>query len=130
MTTVERKERKKRVPVSGPRDILSVPNQDPNYVYRWVRDEANRINRFKDGGYEVVTADLEVGQPAVDRNTKLGSSITQTRGTVTLVLMRIPKEWYDEDQVAKQDEIDALEATMKKSAEANKDYGTLKITRK
>jgi len=126
----KREQRVERIPVGGPRSILSVPDLDPNYSYRWVRDDIGRIDIFKQGGYEVVVRDHEVGQPAVDKGTRLASAYTQTRGSSTLVLMRIPKEWYDEDQKAKQDEIDALEATMRASAEAAKDYGTLKISRK
>ena len=50
------------------------------------------------------------------------------RGSATLVLMRISLEWYNEDQAAKQEAIDTLEASMR--AEADADYGVLKISRK
>lgn len=120
-------ERPKRVPVGGPRDILTVANKDPNYVYRWVNDTPGRLEKFKDAGYEVVTQDHEVGSKAVDRGSKLGSAITKSvGGQITAVLMRIPREWYDEDQAAKQAELDALEASMKDSAHQDR-YGSLKI---
>lgn len=117
--------RKQRTPVGGPRNILTVANKDPNYVYRFVKDEPGRIDLFKEGGYEVVTQPTEVGDSAVNRHSQLGSAVTVVRGTSTLVLMRIPKEWYDEDQASKQEEIDALEATMR-SGNAG-DYGKIEI---
>jgi len=42
--------------------------------------------------------------------------------------MRIPKEWYDEDQKTKQQEIDAIEASMKSDARKAADYGKLELT--
>ena len=122
------KERTKRVPVGGPRNILTVANKDPNYVYRFVLDTPGRLEAFKEGGYEVVTKDMEVGDSAVDKGSQLGSAVTYVKGTQTLVLMRILREWYDEDQAAKQEEIDALEATMKDPGAA--DYGKVSIGRK
>lgn len=122
------KERTKRIPVGGHRNILTVANKDPNYVYRWVLDTPGRLEAFKEGGYEVVTKDMEVGDSTVDKSSQLGSAVTMVRGVSTLVLMRIPKEWYDEDQAAKQADIDALEATMK--APESADYGKVTISRK
>jgi hypothetical protein len=107
----------KRTPVSGARNILTVLNQDPNYVYRWVNDTTGRIDMFKEGGYEVVTKDLEIGDATVDRGSKLGSAITRSvGGMLTAVLMRIPKEWYNEDQESKMAEIKATEDTMRQDA--------------
>ena len=112
--TDPRQPRKERTPVNGMRDILTVKGKDPNYEYRFVLDIPGRIQRFNDGGWEVVTDDLEVGQKAVDSpKGKVGSAITKHAGSGrTYVLMRIPKEWYDEDQMAKQDRVDAMERTM------------------
>lgn len=122
--------RPKRIPVGGPRNIMTVADKDPNYVYRWVNDVSGRIQRFQEGGYEIVTGSNEVGDNTVDRGSRLGSAITKSvGGLVTAVLMRIPKEWYDEDQAAKMAEVDALEATMQEQAREDR-YGTLKISRK
>lgn len=123
--------RPKRVPVGGPRNILTVAQKDPNYVYRWVNDVPGRINLFKEGGYEVVTDEHEVGDKTVDRGSKLGSAITKSvGGQITAVLMRIPKDWYDEDQVAKQKEVDILEATMRDQAQRGDLTGSVKVVRK
>lgn len=123
-----------RIPVGSARDILTVQGKDPNYEYRWVLDDPKRpgrLQRFKDGGYEVVTDTNEVGQNTVDRGKKLGSAITRPDGGNTLVLMRILKEWYDEDQAAKAEKIDDLEATMIQDAqEGDGRYGSLEIKRR
>ena len=119
-------QRAKRTPVSGGRDILAVKDQDPNYVYRWVNDTDGRLEKFKAAGYEVVTANIEVGTKSVDRNSKLGSAVTKSvGGKLTAVLMRIPKEWYEEDQKAKQDQLDAQDKALRANQEV--DYGTLGV---
>lgn len=108
--------RKERIPVNGQRDILTVAEhlKDPNYEYRFVLDTPGRLTKFDQGGWEIVKDDsLKVGQTAVDNSgTRLGSAVTVSRGGQVLVLMRIPKEWYDEDQLAKQAKVDATEETM------------------
>lgn len=116
MTTVKRETRKERPPVGGLRDILTIRNKDPNYEYRWAKDSAGRIEYLKERGWEVVEDDLEVGQKTVDSPTgKVGKALTRFGGAgVTLVAMRIPKEWYDEDQARKQELVDDLETTMQR----------------
>ena len=124
--------KKTRIPVGAARDILTVQGKDPNYEYRWVLDDPKRpgrLQRFKDGGYEVVTDTNEVGQNTVDRGKKLGSAITRPDGGNTLVLMRILKEWYDEDQAAKEEKIAALEATMVADVKGDGGYGGVTIER-
>ncbi len=112
--TEARPQRVKRVPVSGPRDILTLIGKDPNYVYRWVLDKPGRIQRFLDAGYEIVqrTDDLEVGQSTVDRGSRLGSAYTYATGGTLLVAMRQRAEWYKEDQDAKLADLDAIEAVL------------------
>jgi hypothetical protein len=126
-TSTVAKERPTRTPVSGPRDVLTVADKDPNYVYRWVNDTVGRIDRYLAGGYEFVQQAGEIGQKTVDRASRLGSVVTRSvGGTVTGVLMRIPREWYDEDQEAKQDQIDSLEDSMRQEAMQDR-YGSLTI---
>ena len=130
-------QRRERMPVSGPRDILTVTKQDPNYVYRWVKDVPGRIQRFIDGGYDIVNHETSVGQRSVDSGSRLGSAITRLDGGNTLVLMRILREWYNEDQEAKQKSIDALEDSLRAEGgnqkglgESAPDYGAFKAGRK
>jgi len=105
-------QRKERIPVNGNRDILTVSDKDPNYEYRWVLDSPGRLDKFAQGGWEIVKENLKVGETAVDSGARLGSAVTTSRGGQTLVLMRILKEWYDEDQMTKQEKVDATEEMM------------------
>lgn len=130
MANAKRAERPTRTPVSGPRNLLTVSNQDPNYYYRWVNDTPGRIQRFLDGGYEIVNHDTDVGDRMVDSGSKIGTAVTrQVGGAIQAYLMRIPLEWYNEDQEAKMEQIDALEASMRQEALENFN-GSLEITRR
>lgn len=129
--TSETRVRTRRSPLEGGRDKLAVANQDPNFVYRWVNDTPGRIDELRERGYEVVTSDVEVGQSKVDRGSKVGSApVIQAGGGITAVLMRIPREWYNEDLAAKASENDAMEAAMRTRAKQAGDYGSVNITRK
>lgn len=119
--------RVKRTPVGG-RNILTVSGKDPNFVYRIVNDEDDRITRFKEGGYELVPDEtVKVG----DNRANAASSMSSFKqlsvgGGKKAYLMRIRKEWYDEDQKEKQKRVDEQEATTKKKALSGT-YGTLSI---
>lgn len=119
--------RVKRVPVSG-RNILTIQGKDPAYMYRIVNDEEDRIARFQDGGYELVPDDsVKVGDTRVSAASAEGSiKQLSVGGGKKGFVMRIRKEWYDEDQKAKQDFVDQQEATTKAKA-TDGTYGSLKI---
>lgn len=118
----------KRVPVSGNRNVLTVNGKEDGFYYRWVLDAGDRINRFKRAGYEVVTHEVEVGDARVGTASPVGSPVTASNGGgSSLILMRIPLEYYEEDQKAKMDEVDALEASMGKNVDGQ--YGKLDISR-
>lgn len=111
--------RAKRVPLGTPELKMEVSSKDPNYVYRWVNDEGNRIARAMQGGYEMVEdSGVEVGS-GVNRNTDMGGKVSQYVGTqkdgapLRAHLMRIKKEWYEEDQDAKAKKIDEKERHIK-----------------
>lgn len=121
-----------RVPVSGNRDILTVSGKDPNYVYRWVNDVDGRLDKFNQAGYEPVLHDdlIKIGMRTVDASSQLGSVVTKKVGLgVTAVLMRILKEYYDEDQLTKQNAIDELEAQMREQPNREGFYGSVEIGR-
>ena len=122
--------RPKRTPISG-RNVLTVKGKEVGYEYRIVNDSGDRIEMFKDAGWELVDSkDVTVGDRRVDRTTSEGSKaqVSVGQGTKAFV-MRIPKEYYDEDQAAKNKQIDALEESMKKQALSAGDYGDIKTTR-
>lgn len=127
-TPVGASARPKRTPISG-RNVLTVQGKEPGYEYRIVNDSGDRIEMFKDAGWELVDSKaVTVGDRRVDRTTSEGSKAQVSVGGGTKAfVMRIPKEYYDEDQKAKADRIKALEDTMKQQALSGSDYGSLKI---
>lgn len=131
LTTKELRERPKRASTAN-RSRLTVRDQDPNYRYRIVNanleSDPDRVQDLLDRGYEIVPPKQagQLGDKKVDNPSPLGSAgqISVGRGTKAIV-MRIPKEWYDEDQAAKQAEVDATEQRSKKQGA---DYGSVDIT--
>lgn len=121
--------RVKRTPISG-RNRLSVKNRDPNFEYRIVNDVDNRVDSFKENGWEPVLAkDTQVGDKRVEGTSPSGSVAELSVGGGTkAIVMRIKKEWYEEDQLAKAAQIDSIEQTMKEDAQRGT-YGKLDISR-
>lgn len=111
------KSRPTRVPVSGNRDILTVMGKDNDYKYRWVKDineSGQRIFKFRQAGYEFVdattAAQYGIGSDSVYDASDLGSLIRKPAGDGThLYLMRIPMEFFEEDQATKQQDIKKTE---------------------
>lgn len=94
---------------SGPlrwRDALFIEDsdKDPNYVYRIFNDDderwSGRIRAAQDHGWEVVE-NTKMGDPKAVESSPLGSATSKPVGHgVTGVLMRIPREFYEEDKEA------------------------------
>jgi len=100
--------RKERIPFGAPKQRLTNPG-DPNFVYRVFNDnwrrEPDRILRAKAAGYEVVEGydNISVG--------------TNEDGTaIKGVLMRIPKEFYQEDQALKQQENEKVDQEIRRGS--------------
>jgi hypothetical protein len=121
--------RVKRTPV-GVRNVLSVKGLDPDFHYRIVNDDADRIQQFLDAGYELVPADaVTVGDKRINAPAPEGSvRQVSVGGGQKAFVMRIPNEFYEEDQKAKLREVDSVEAATKQKA-LNGTYGTLEISR-
>lgn len=118
----------KRIPVSGNRDVLTVDGKEEGFQYRWVLDLGNRVEKFKRGGWEVVTHDVLVGDARAATPSALGTVTQATSGDRKLILMRIPSEYYKEDQDSKESNIKALEESMGKNVDGA--YGSIRIDRK
>ena len=118
-----------RTPV-GQRNILTVKGKDPNYEYRIVNDVDDRIAQFQEAGYELVETDsVDVGDKRVSQGTTVGSKKQFSVGGGTKAyVMRIKREWYDEDQRRKQQRVDAQESSIREKA-LDGTYGKLDITR-
>lgn len=126
---------KDRVPVNGgDRNLLTVDGRDPKYHYRFViDDERGRVQKHLDAWYEPVhrTEITKVGDTKVDTSAGT-SSVVQVKAGMgkKLVLMRIPKELYEQDQLAKQREVDASEAEMKQERDKDGRYGKFEFNTK
>jgi hypothetical protein len=123
-------ERPSRVPRHEQSDKINVVLQDPNYAYRWVNSNmrAGRIESFLLAGWEMAPGDTVLGDTAVeDQVSRTSSAIERHMGQGTKAyLMRIRKEFYDEDQEAKQRELDISEQAMKREAMQGR-YGKFNI---
>ena len=107
------KQTRKRVPL-GSRNILTAP-QRPGYKRRFVNDKKDRIQEFKDAGYEIVEEDLQVGDPKIGRPGQLGSAVSSQGDGQRKVLMEIPEEYYNEDYHAEQAKITQKENEIRRN---------------
>ena len=127
----DKAQRVRRTPVAGRRNVLTATNTDPNFVYRFVNDRGERVSNLKEQGYEVVTdSNIRIGDRRVAVPQSEGSVRTASVGNgMQAVLMRIPKEYYEEDQAAKQAEVDEIENSMKQSP-VDGSYGKVELGRR
>lgn len=125
-------DRPRRTPVSANRDILAVSNIPEDKVGRWVNDDGDRIMRFLNGGWEFVTdTGVCVGEKTVEASKGVGQTIHRLVGTkannspLYAYLMVISKEWYNEDQDRKQEDVDASEDAIyeRLTSRKNGNYG-------
>jgi hypothetical protein len=106
----------KRVPMHQ-RQPLSVSGRDPNFEYRVVNDIPGRVDRFKLAGW-VPDDKTDVGDNIAGRASSMGSTTSAPVGKGTNgIVMKIPKDLYVDDQVAKQRKVDEAEEAMLSSTE-------------
>ena len=118
------KNRPERVPL-GARNRLTVRpgDKDPNFVYRWINDKDSRLADAQQAGYDFVTDDIKVGDPRAAEASQMDSRVSKPAGGgLTTYLMRIPQEYYEEDQRAKAHQVDELEKSLKPN-KAKGQYG-------
>jgi len=121
--------RTQRVPV-GSRMVLTVAGKDPSYEYRIINDSGDRVQEFLEAGYELVDNDsVRVGDKRVNAASAEGSKAQLSVGQgQKAFVVRIKKEWYEEDQMKKQAHVNELEnATKAKALDGT--YGKLDISR-
>lgn len=127
--TTDKRVTRKPLHQRGPLTISG--EKDPEFQYRFVNDIGSRIHQMKEAGYELVTDDdMVVGEARVSDPSAQGSAkrVVNKDGTISY-LMKQKKEWYDEDQAAKQAHVDELEQSMKNEASQGM-YGSIKMDRK
>lgn len=118
--------RRQRIPVGVPRLKLNAPNKE-GYVRRWVNDDNTRLQDFEAGGYSFVhnvQAGDARGANDITARESVDSRVSRVVGKnedgtpLRAYLMEIRKDWYDEDQRAKQARIDEQEAQMRRGADS------------
>ena len=106
-TTEERKqERKKRIPLGGYRSKLAIPEDlvdRKRYVPRWINDIPGRITQALDGAYEHVT------DPNTGEHMKAVVGRDESGKPITAYLMKIDRDFYEEDFKEKQKEVDKID---------------------
>ena len=135
-------ERPRRSRVAGGRDKLTVSGQDPAFQYRWVKDVGNsvekpdgslhlkpgqRILSFQESGWSFVKSGEvgDIGESHVYSTKNQGDIIRLAAGMDEyLFLMKIKKEWYEEDQAAKEEEIKEMEQARTLANSAEGQYGS------
>lgn len=123
--------RKKRNPMES-RNRLAVKNKDPNYEYRIVNDtQDGRVEQMLDQDWEIETdPQVSVSRSRIDDPAKVGQVHEVSVGLGTkAVLMKKRKDWYAEDQAAKQEYVDKTEEAMRPNPNEGT-YGRVELTRK
>ena len=117
----EKPKKRERVPLGVPRRKLAFSGMDEeNYSYRVVHNRPNKPNRVNEAlaaGYEFVESDNLLGEGNITDEiaASTDSRITAVVGAdekgnpMTGYLMKIRKEWYEEDQAKKQKLVDKRE---------------------
>lgn len=105
---------KKRKTRLDARNVFSVRNRDPNFVYRYVLDEGPRVADRFDRGWEYAPREDDgvVGDDRVNAGHAVDGRQTVRSGDKLLVLMRIPKEYWDEDHEIYCQEQDEIERSL------------------
>ncbi len=126
---VVKKERQRRTPINGNRSVLGVKGKDPAFEYRIVNDTNDRISEFQERGYEIVTdGDVTVGDKRVGKASAGGSPVEISVGQGTKAfLMRIKKDWYQEDQKEKEAQLKKLESDIMSETRKDGNYGNIKL---
>lgn len=130
------KNRPKRVPLDQQRASKLDVHKEEGFVYRWVNEKPGRIDSFKLAGWETVSKEEAARYKQAGDASSTGSiaelvvNPTVDIDTKKAILMRIPKEFYDEDQLEKQKKIDSKELSFDPS-KANKadEYGNLNVNK-
>lgn len=122
----EEPKRKERIPLTGLRTKLELRGEEPGFHYVFMLED--NVDAALDGGYEFVTHPIKIGNRQIDAGQGIGAKHqVNGGGGRTLYLMRIPEEFFNEDQESIQKEVDASEEQLYHQMNSDGLSGTLQI---
>ena len=113
-----------RIPMSAPKAKLSTP-EIPGFHLHWINDYVGRVQQAIAGGYEFVKPEetmvnnFSLSGGEIGTGTDMGTRVSVVVGKddnghpLRAYLMKQRNEWYEEDQAATQDRVDALHEGMR-----------------
>lgn len=113
--------RKSRVPLGVARSKMAVPELQ-GFQMRWINDDEGRIQQAQMGGYEfVMSSEVPTfGDPDIDNtNRDLGARVSRVVDRATgkkAYLMKIKREFYEEDQREKLRIVNETDDAIRKGA--------------
>ena len=111
--------RRRRETMGADRNLkLHVPDEakDPNFVYRWIKSAVGRVQQLtKMDDYDLVT---ESDLPSKSVGTLVERASNKSDGE-SVVLVRKPRKFYEEDKAKEAARIDATEETMRRAPPAS-----------
>ena len=139
-TSERSKDKTVRVPFGGPRLKLQLSPQDMKLFKKremvpyWFNDEAGRIERALGAGYNFVDPKFagSLGQGALHQDGQDPESgvrvslVVNKDPVIRAYLMEIPKEFYDEDQAAKQAKNDQVDEALAAGGAGGDELGSNK----
>ena len=118
----KKRERPQRAPFGTPRQKLTVRPIEGFHLH-WVNDSPGRVDEATNGGYEFVSEDeIAVAGQARQSNSDLGTRVKRLVGrgedgnAQFAYLMKIPLEWYEQDQQVIQDRVDSVDNMIKRGS--------------
>ncbi len=129
LNPIDRMGREQRIPIGRQSRIKFA--QRKGYVRRVVNDvnDGERVEMFRKAGWKIVTENTAGGDTRAGADTQVGAPVSRSvGGGIRGVLMEIPEEFYNEDQAAKQAQIDKTMESIKRKPKEPGNYGDIKIT--
>ena len=107
------KVRNKRKPFGVKTSKLAISKQQEGFHYRWVNDEPGRIGQAIEGGYQFVDPNEVAREPREDNKTREYAGLKADGSPMFTYLMKIPQEYYEEDQAVSQGHLDNIDKAIR-----------------
>jgi hypothetical protein len=111
----------------GRLNVMGIQDDD-EFIYRVVNDKNNRIYQLQQRGYEIVEGDGKIVMGDCNPR-EVGSQISTTcdnKDGTKAVLMRIRREWKEEDDAYRQSQTDKTEEALFRTLKEEGQYGEVK----